>query len=130
MNIFQLVGLALIITFLSILIKKFNPEIAIYIPVAAGIIIFLMLSGSIFAIIKLLQDMSYKLNLGNNYLNIILKMIGISFLAEFTADICRDSGETAIANKVEFAGKIMILVLSIPIITALLELLLNLLKTF
>jgi stage III sporulation protein AD len=129
MNIFQLVGLALIITFLSIVIKKFSPEIAIYIPVVAGIIIFLMLSGSIFAVIKLLQDMSGKLNLGNNYLTIILKMIGIAFLSEFTADICRDSGETAIANKVEFAGKIMILVLAIPIITALLELLLSLLKT-
>ena len=58
---------------------------------------------------------------------IILKVTGIAFLTEFGVSICKDSGETAIANKIDLAGKILIIAISIPIISALLELTLKLL---
>lgn len=128
MSIFQLVGFGLVVTCITVLVRQLKSEIAIYIPIIAGIIIFMMMANSIYSVLKLLQNMSDKLNLGNSYLSLILKMIGIAFLSEFTADICRDSGETAIANKIEFAGKIIILVLAVPIITALLEMILKLLR--
>lgn len=128
MSIFQLVGFGLVVTCITVLVRQLKSEIAIYIPIIAGIIIFMMMANSIYSVLKLLQNMSDKLNLGNSYLTLILKMIGIAFLSEFTADICRDSGETAIANKIEFAGKIIILVLAVPIITALLEMILKLLR--
>lgn len=128
MSIFQLVGFGLVVTCITVLVRQLKSEIAIYIPIIAGIIIFMMMAGSIYSVLRLLQNMSDKLNLGNSYLTLILKMIGVAFLSEFTADICRDSGETAIANKIEFAGKIIILVLAVPIITALLEMILKLLR--
>lgn len=128
MNIFQLAGFALVTTFLTITIKKVAPELAIYIPLIGGAIIFFMMAGNLYAIIKLLEEMSDKLHLDNGYLNLILKMIGISFVAEFAADICKDSGETAVAKKIEFSGKVIILFLAIPVITALLQTVLGLIQ--
>ena len=65
----------------------------------------------------------YLICLGINYefLTIILKITGIAFLTEFAVGICRDCGETAISTKIEFGGKILMIALSIPIISALLE---------
>ena len=68
-----------------------------------------------------------KASINSEFLLIILKVTGIAFLTEFGVSICKDSGETAIANKIDLAGTILIITISIPIISALLELTLKLL---
>ena len=73
------------------------------------------------------MELSNKLKVSSNFINILLKITGISILTEFAVSICKDSGENAIASKIDLGGKIIILSFSIPIISALLETLLNLL---
>lgn len=72
-------------------------------------------------ILDLLKSISNKSGINNSFLSIILKITGIAFLTEFIVSVCKDAGESAIASKIEIGSKIMIIFLSIPIISNLLE---------
>ena len=80
-----------------------------------------MLTDTLSSIITLLQDLANKTNVSSNFLKILLKITGIAILTEFAVSICKDSGESAIASKVDIGGKVIIISMSIPIIKALLE---------
>lgn len=80
-----------------------------------------MVMDKLAGIINLLSSLSKKANINTQFLGILLKITGIAILTEYGTSICRDTGETAIANKIEFGGKIIIIGLSIPIISVLLE---------
>lgn len=121
MEIFQIVGLALIAAVLAVLLKNQKPEIAIQISIAAGVVIFLLMAFRISAVVTLLQNLANKINIDIIYLSTVLKIIGIAYVTTFGAEVCRDAGESAIASKVEFAGKILIMILAVPILMAVLE---------
>ena len=78
-------------------------------------------------IVQLLQSISSKASINNNFLGILLKITGIAFLTEFAVSICKDSGESAIASKIEIGSKIIIISISIPIISNLLEIVIDIL---
>lgn len=80
-----------------------------------------MISGQLAGIIKLLSDFSNKTSINSQFLGILLKITGIALLTEFAVSVCKDSGENSIASKVDLGGKIMIISVSIPIISSLLE---------
>lgn len=86
-----------------------------------------MIMDKIGAIIDLLTTLSNKNAINNEFLILLIKITGIAFLTEFTVSICKDTGETAIANKVDLGGKVLIISMSIPIIASLLETILKLL---
>ena len=78
-------------------------------------------------IVTMLRNLSSKASINKEFLSIILKITGIAFLTEFAVSICKDSGETAIASKIDLGGKVIIIGMSIPIISALLELIIRIL---
>ncbi|MDR3270616.1 MAG: stage III sporulation protein AD [Peptococcaceae bacterium] len=127
MEIWQIVGLALTVSVLGIVLRQVRPEIALQMTILAGTAIFLLVLGRVKVIIDLLQNLAEQANVSSYYLLIILKIVGIAYLAEFGAAICRDAGEGALAAKVELAAKVGVFVLAIPIITAILESLVRLL---
>lgn len=127
MEILQIVGLALVATILSVVLKSHRPELAMQISLIAGIIIFIFIASNLSAILKLFESLTGKINLDLVYISTIIKIIGIAYISQFGAEICRDAGESAIASKVEFAGKILIVVMAAPIILALLNLLVEML---
>lgn len=126
MEIWQIVGLALIVTVTGVLLRQFRPEIALQLTILAAVMIFLLVLGKVKIIIELLQNLADEANVNSYYLLIVLKIVGISYLAEFGAQICRDAGEGALATKVEMAAKVSVLVLAIPIIAAIMESLIRL----
>ena len=73
------------------------------------------------SIIDLLTSLANKASIHMEFLQLLIKITGIAILTEFAVSVCKDSGETAIANKVDLGGKIMIVAMSIPIISSLLE---------
>lgn len=121
MEIFQIVGLALIAAVFSVILRNQRPEIAIQISIVTGIVIFLLMAFKISAVITLLQDLAKKVNIDVIYLTTVLKIIGIAYITTFGAEICRDAGEGAIASKIEFAGKILIMLLAVPVLMAVLD---------
>jgi stage III sporulation protein AD len=124
-DILQIIGLAIVATVIIAVLKVQRPEIAIQISIAAGIIVFVMILGKITAVIELLNSYADKVNIDTIYLSTLLKIIGIAYIAEFGAEVCKDAGEGAIASKVELAGKVVIIVLAVPIITSLLDLIIS-----
>ena len=125
-EVIKIIGIALIALIIIIIIKQYRPEFAIYISLVAGIIILALVIGNLTNVINLLKDISTRSGINNKFLGILLKMTGIAILTEFAISICKDAGENAIASKVEIGSKVIIISLSVPIISNLLEVILKL----
>ncbi|CAH0118594.1 hypothetical protein PAE9249_01083 [Paenibacillus sp. CECT 9249] len=123
----QIVGLGLIATVLILVLKEQKPMFAFVVATFTGIVIFLFLIEKIDAVIQVLQDLAERSGIQMIYLKTILKIIGIAYIAEFGAQIVRDAGQEGIASKIELAGKVLIMVLAIPIISIIIETVLRLL---
>lgn len=121
MEIWQIVGLALIVTVFTVVLKQFRPEIALQLSILAGTSIFILILSKVKVIVELLQTLADQANISSYYLLIILKIVGVAYLAEFGAQICRDAGEGALAGKIELAAKVGVIILAIPIIVAITE---------
>ncbi|NLW40203.1 MAG: stage III sporulation protein AD [Tissierellia bacterium] len=128
MEILRIVGIGIVSTILAVLVRRSNSsEFAIFISLATGIIIFFMIMDKLVYVVDTLNQLVKKTNIQITYFSTILKIIGIAYIVEFGAQISRDAGEDAIASKIELAGKVIIMVLAIPIMLALLELIIKLL---
>ena len=127
MEIIQIIAIAFVGTFIAILIRQYKPEFSIYISIISGIIIFGIIIFKLNAVMELLKTFSHKFDVNSKFFLILIKITGIAYLSEFAVNICKDSGESAIASKVEMAGKIIIIAMSIPILSSLLDTLINIL---
>ena len=129
MEIIKIVGIALIALIIIILLKQYRPEFAIYISLLTGVLILLLVIDQLSQIISLLQSLATKASINSTFLGLLIKITGIAFLAEFAVSVCKDAGEGAIASKIEIGSKIIIIAMSIPIISSLLEIILKILPT-
>ncbi len=127
MDIVKIIGIGFIAVIIIIILKQYRPEFAIYVSILAGILILLIAINSISGIVNLLQDIANRTNVNSEFLKILIKITGIAILTEFAVSICKDSGETAVASKIDIGGKVIIISMSIPIIKALLETVLKIL---
>lgn len=121
MDVIKIIGVGLIALIIIIIVKQYRPEFTIYVSLIAGALIILLIMDKMSAIITLLTNLSNKTAINNEFLVLLIKITGIAFLTEFAVSICKDSGESAIANKVDMGGKVIIVSMSIPIIASLLE---------
>ncbi|MBU4532134.1 MAG: stage III sporulation protein AD [Eubacteriales bacterium] len=127
MEILQIVGFGLVAAVLIVILRHQKPEVAMLVSIAAGVVIFLFVLDKVAAVVTVLKDLATRANINMLYLGAILKIVGIAYIADFGAQICRDSGEGALASKIEFAAKVLILVLAVPIVMAVLDTLLKIL---
>jgi stage III sporulation protein AD len=121
MEIIKIIGIAFLAVIIILILKQYRPEFAMYTSIIAGALILFLSIGKLDGMIQLLNTIATKTQGNGQFLGILLKMTGIAFLTEFAVSICKDSGETAIANKVDLGGKIIMIAISIPIISTLLE---------
>jgi stage III sporulation protein AD len=126
-DILQIVGIGFLATVLIIVIREQKPMFAFLLAIFVGISIFLALVGKIDGVITVLEQLAERSGIPTVYLKTMLKIIGIAYIAEFGAQIVRDAGLESIASKIEFAGKMLILVMAVPIISVIVENVLNLL---
>ena len=127
MEVVKIIGIGLIALIIIILLKQYKPEFAIYISLLAGVLILLLVVDRLSGIISLLQSFVDKVSINSTFLVLLIKITGIAFLSEFAVSICKDSGEAAIASKIEIGTKIIIISMSIPIISSLLQIILEVL---
>ena len=121
MEIIKVVAFAFMALFIVLIFKGKRDDLAIQVSIVAGIIIFLFMISKLTIIMGFLQTLANKASIDVVYLNTVFKILGIAYLASFCSEICKDAGESSIASKVEFAGKILILVLAIPILMAVMQ---------
>lgn len=125
MSFQAILGFALIVTVLLVLIREQHPEIAVLLGIAAAGLILLGLLDPISRILLVFETIAVKSHLNPNYLRLVLKIVGLAYLAGFGAQICKDAGEGGMASKIELAGKIFILGMGLPIMASLLDLILK-----
>lgn len=127
MDIVKIVGIGFLTLIVSMILKEYKKEYAIYASLIGGMILLTASFGTIGEIVSFLNKISERTSYNSEFIGILLKITGIAVLVEYAVSICKDSGETAIATKIDFAGKVIIISLSIPIITLTLTTLLELL---
>ena len=127
MEIIKIVTFAFIALFLFVLLKDKKPNLAFFILIVAGISIFLSMIGVLNQVIEFIKEIAERANINTLYISIVLKILAIAYLTSFCSELCKDSGAGSISSKVEFAGKILILGLAIPILMAVLDSILQIL---
>ena len=128
MDIVKIIGIGLIAVVIILILKQYKPEFAIYVSLIAGIATLFISLTQLSGVLDLLKNISSKANINSQYLSLLLKITGIAFLTEFAVSVSNDCGETAIARKMDLGGKVIIISISIPIITALLETILKIIQ--
>ena len=119
MNILSVVGLGLTGALLGIIIRQYKPEFSIYISLTVGIIILGVLIGLISPVLDTITELTDAVNLNDIYGSVLLKALAICYITQLASDCCSDAGEKAIASKLEMAGKIAIVVISLPLFQSL-----------
>ena len=127
MEIIKIIGFAFIALIIIIMLKQYKPEYAIFISILTGILILFLVMDRLTGIINLIESIQNKFAINTQFIALLIKITGIAFLSEFAVSICKDSGEAAIASKIELGSKIIIISMSIPIISSLLEIILKIL---
>ena len=122
MDIFKIVVIGLVAALLTSLIKEQKPQVAVLLGLATGIVIFIMMLSKLTLVIQALQSIASKADIDVVYLSTVLKIIGISYIASLGVELCKDAGQNSIAGKIEFAGKMFIIVLALPILMAVMDL--------
>lgn len=127
MEIIKIIGIALVALIIIIMLKQYRPEYAIFISILTGVLILFLVMDRLTGIVNLIQSIQSKYSINTQFIALLIKITGIAFLSEFAVSICKDSGEAAIASKIELGSKIIIISMSIPIISSLLEIILKIL---
>ena len=108
MEIIKIIGIALIALIIIIMLKQYRPEYAIFISILTGILILFLVMDRLSGIVNLIQSVQDKFSVNTQFIALLIKITGIAFLSEFAVSICKDSGEGAIASKIELGSKIII----------------------
>ncbi|MGG5462453.1 stage III sporulation protein AD [Clostridium sp. B9] len=117
----QVICFSLITMFLYLFLKETKSNFAVMLLLAGGIIIFLFVMPYVNEIIAFMQEIAKESGMDSTYISIVMKIIAIAYLSTFCSYICNDAGVSVLGKKVEFAGKIMILLLAIPIMVNILN---------
>ena len=125
MEIIQIVAISIIAVILAVVIRQYRPELALQISVVTGLLIFFVVIFKMASVLDTLRTFTGRMNIDTVYISTIFRIVGIAYIAEFGAQVCKDAGENSIASKIELAGKVIILVLAVPILMALMELIIE-----
>lgn len=127
MTMIKILGIGLAGATTAIVLKEYKPAFSICVGCITAITIFILSLAQLGYVFDVIHQIAARLSLQTEYIEIIIRIIGIAYLARFGSELCRDAGQNAIAQKIELAGKITIVVTSIPILTAVLNLLIGIL---
>lgn len=121
MDIFKILAVCLVTAVLAILLKQYKAEYSIAAVLGGGIIVIAFILKNISAPIEYLKNELEASGINTDYFKVALKALGIGYITGFIADACRDSGQNALASKAELAGKCAIFILSLPLISSILQ---------
>ncbi|MDR1263796.1 MAG: stage III sporulation protein AD [Oscillospiraceae bacterium] len=126
MDVMILAGFGITAALLTVAIRGQRPEMAIVLSLAAGVSLILFISGKLSGVIDILRALADMANMPEGTVWLLVRVVGISYLTEFAGQLCRDAGETSIASKVELGGRLMVLMLAIPVLVSLMQMMLAL----
>ena len=127
MEIIKIIGIGIVTSVCVLVVKQIKPEIAVVLGIAGSLIIVVMVINMLAEVLDVFNLIVDKTGISKELFTAILKIIGVGYITEFGANVCLDSGSANIADKVLLGGKIVIMVLALPIITSLIEIIVSIL---
>jgi len=127
MGIFQIVAVGVLAAIIAITIKKQSPEIALLITITATVLIFLMILPQLAMATQLITHIGSLADGQAVYVSLALRVVGVAYMTELGASVCHDAGESAIATKIDMAGRIIIMVMALPIVMDILNIVMGVL---
>ena len=124
----KIAGIVIISLVLTVFLKGASKEIAIFITIAATVVLLAVVSGEMKEISQTLLDLSSNIDNGKSYIELLIKILGISLLSQFVSDLCSDCGENALASQSETVSKVIILIMIIPLFESVINIVSGLLK--
>lgn len=124
----KVVGIVLTALIINIVLKSYSKEFTFLVNIVCTIIIFTLISKDLKGIVDRLTSISNEISVLLPYIKIMLKILGISMIAQLLSDLCRDNGENTLANQTELSAKIIILVTALPLFTTIMDVMIGMLK--
>ena len=128
MEIVKIILIGIVTCVASVLLKQFKPELAILVSIAGGIVILIMVINFLSSIVSNFTQIATKTSINMQLFSSVIKIVGIGYITEFGANICHDTGNSSIADKILLGGKVIILCFALPIINAMLTTIMGLIK--
>lgn len=122
MELIKVIGVALVTAFAALFLKSSKPELSFAVTIAGGVIILLFIVDMLADSFQIFGDIAEKTGIDQSLIRIIIKIVAIGYLVEFSAGVVEDFGSKSIADKLVLAGKVIIFAVSIPIIQSMLQL--------
>lgn len=127
MEIFKIIAIGIVTTIAVLVVKQSKPEIAVFVGLAGSLLIFIEIINMLSGIFTVFSTIITKTGVSSDLFSTLLKIIGVGYLTEFSASLCSDSGNSSIADKILLGGKIVILVLAMPIFISIINIVTGLL---
>ncbi len=124
----KIAGIILISLLMIIILKQTKREFALILSIACAVILFVTVADDFFSISQRIFDLSTGIDNLDTYISLLMKILGISLIAQFIVDLCRDAGENALASQTETASKILILMMTLPLFETVVNIITGLLK--
>ena len=122
MNIFAFIGSALVMCVMIITVEQLKPELSLLLAIACGIVMTVFLLGFVSPVIDEISLIASSGGIDSDMIAVVIKSFGICVAVQTASDLCRDSGQTAIAGKLELGGRLALLILAMPLFRRLLDL--------
>lgn len=124
----KIAGFVLVSLLLILLLKDTKREFSFILAAACGIILFIAVADDLYSVARSIYNLSSQVSNINTYISLMMKILGISLIAQFVVDLCRDAGENALASQTEIASKVLILIMTLPLFETVINIVTGLLK--
>lgn len=124
----KIIGIVLTALIINIVLKNYSREFTLFVNLVCAVIIFSIIANDLKSIIDKMVSLTDSVSVISPYIKIMLKILGISMLAQLLSDLCRDNGENTLAKQTELSAKIIILITSLPLFTAIINIMTGMLK--
>ena len=127
-NLFALVGLGIVAAIIAVVLKQHRPEFAMMVSVGAGVLILGGVLVGMIPVVNQIRQIFSTTAVPQQYIQVLFQALGLCFVTQIACDACKDAGESAIGAKIELAGKISVLVISLPLFVQVLDIVRMLLR--
>lgn len=128
MDVFRIAGIAVMTAVLAATVRTYRPEMGLHIAVAGGLILLAYAAAELAGVAQAARSMLSDAGVDGDVTSLVMKVVGVAFIAQTAADVCRDSGENSLAGKVELCGRLMMVQASLPLLVKLQQIVAGLLE--
>lgn len=121
MSIVKVTFLGIVLVVMASILKQYKPEFSLYLIIASSFFLFSLLFADLKGILGVYQGLEDSIGEYKEYMGILVKVIGITYLCELSGGICKDAGYHTLASQIELCGKVSIFLLGMPIMMLVIE---------